>query len=93
MTTTTSIEIIEGFKFFSVTKMMRNPVEFCMNLSATKIPSNYSGIFIENISNENINVQNQECSRNGGEGTSRGYYVAVDNDGHDIDLNLPPKSV
>jgi len=64
-----------------------------MNVPATRTPSNYPGVFVDTMSNEYMNVQNQEENRNAREGTSREFQIAVDNDGLDIDLNLPPKSV
>jgi len=60
---------------------------------ATHLPSNYPGIFIENILNEDMNVQAHKRKRHASEGSSRELYVAADFDGHDIDLNLPPKNV
>jgi len=69
---------------------LRNPVEFCSKLPAIHLPSDYVGVFKEAMSNEDINVQNQERSQNAGEGSSRSVNVALDNDGHEIDLNCAP---
>lgn len=75
-------------KFFLVTKTLRNPVEYCMNVSATHTPSDYVGIKEDNLSNDEKNVQNQENNKNSGEGNSKELQIAVENDGLDIDLNF-----
>jgi len=59
---------------------------------ATRLPSNYSGVLSDTTSNENINVQNQEENQNAGEGCSRDFHVALDNDGYEINLNFPPQN-
>jgi len=45
------------------------------------------------MASEKMNVQDQEGRKNAGEGSSQQHHLAVDNDGYDIDLNLPPKNV
>lgn len=64
-----------------------------MILPATHIPSNYPGIFMENIVNNGENVQNHKRKRHAEEGSSRDFHIAADYDGQDIDLNKPPKNV
>jgi len=62
-------------------------------MPAIRSPSNYAGVFVDIISNEEMNVQNQEENRNAGEETNQEFQLALDNDGLDIDLNLPPRIV
>jgi len=59
-------------------------------MPANKLPSKYRGIFMDTMLNEDMNIQNQERSRNAGEGSRREFVVVLDNDGQDIDLNFPP---
>jgi len=61
-----------------------------MKKTTTHLPSNYRGIYVHVIAIEDKNVQNQEKNQNAGEGSSQEFHVARDNDGHEIDLNLPP---
>jgi len=61
-----------------------------MNVSATHLPSNYAGLFENNnISNDEMNVRNQEYNQNAGE-SSRLSTEVLDSNGHFIDLNFPP---
>jgi len=70
---------------------LRNPVEFCAKVPAIRLPSDYSGYSINNIMlNEEMYVQNPEQYQNAGVGSSREFHVALDSDGHAIDLNSPP---
>jgi len=64
-----------------------------MNVTPTHLPSNYSDIFVENILNEDMNDRKHKRKRRAEEGSSKEIYVAADYDGHDIDLNFPPKNV
>jgi len=61
-------------------------------VSATRIPSDYAGSDINVMSNEEMNIPNQERNQNAEGGSSRTFHVALDNDGHDIDLNNLPKN-
>jgi len=62
-------------------------------VSAIHLPSNYAGLFKnDNMSHEEMNVQNQENNQNAGEGSSRLSKEVLDSDGHVINLNLPPIS-
>jgi len=60
-----------------------------MNVPATHLASRYRGVFIDTMSNEDMSVQNRDRNRSAGEGSSQEFYIAKDNDGHDINLNFP----
>jgi len=64
-----------------------------MKVPVVQLPSNYVGALVGTMSNEKMNVQNQEKNKNAEKGTSKEFQIAVDNDGLDIDLNMPPKGV
>jgi len=53
-----------------------------------RIPSDYAGHYAGYInSNEHTNVQDPGRNQNAGEGSSRLYNIAIDNEGQEIDLN------
>jgi len=63
-----------------------------MKVSASRLPSNYAGFFSGNFNfGKEINAENQEETQYAREGCSRELDLAVDYDGHFIDLNQPYK--
>jgi len=69
---------------------LRNPIEYCTGQPANGLPSNYAGHYVgRNISNEQNNVQDQGRNQTAEEGSSRLYNVVMDNEGQEIDLNVP----
>lgn len=67
--------------------MIRNPVEFCLDVIATNTPSNYAGHpQIVNNQNEEMNFQDQGHNPDAPE-SSRKMKLVLDHKGKAIDLN------
>jgi len=73
-----------------VTKLIRNPIEYCTDQPAKGLPSNYAGYNVDHtVSSEVTNIQDQDRNENADEGSVKIFKVVMDNDGHEIDLNKP----
>jgi len=73
-----------------VQKRIPNPVEYCTSQPAKGLPSDYAGHYNEyTISNEYMNIQGQGRNENAGERSSRINKVVLDDEGQEINLNIP----
>lgn len=65
-------------------------MEFCLNIPPAHTPSDYFGTFTDhNNPNEELNVQYRGQIGNANEGSSRTSQLILDNNGKNIDLNIP----